>query len=80
MSKECLQSKLVIGTPCFQIDVQRTICSLDYCPAAKHLATNSQAQLWDALHLYCVMSDSYIGKDGRGQFIATIAKLHAQKK
>ena len=37
MSKECLQQKLPIGTPCFQIDVKRTICSLDYCPVAKHL-------------------------------------------
>jgi len=26
-----------------------------------------------------VMSDTYIGKDGRGEFIATIAKLHKSK-
>jgi len=25
------------------------------------------------------MSDTYIGKDGRGEFIATIAKLHKSK-
>jgi len=76
MSKECLQQKLPIGSPCFQIDVKRTICSLDYCPVAKHLENQPQAQLWDALHYHCVMSDTYIGKDGRGEFIATIAKLH----
>lgn len=75
MAKECLQMATPVGTPCFEIDAKRTVCPLDYCPAARHLDENPTVRLWDALHTYCVMSDTYCGTDGRGLFIATIARL-----
>lgn len=79
MNKECLQLEEPRGTPCFEIDVQRTVCSLDYCPAAKYLQEHIDADKWDTLHTHCVMSDTYRGDDGKGEFIATIALIASLK-
>ncbi len=72
MPKECLQPDR--GTPCFE-EVERTVCSLDFCPVARCLGINPKANLWKLLHTRCVMSDTYEGDEGKREFIATIAWL-----
>jgi len=83
MAKECLQDTYG-PTPCFKIDVKETVCSLSFCPVAEHLGNHPGSDPFQALHRHCVMSDTYgLQTDverGNGEFVATIARLSAQRK
>lgn len=79
MNKECLQHQLKFGTPCFEVDAQRQVCSLPFCPVEKYLDREPKAHMWSALHTHCVMSDQYglqnDFEEGKGEFIRTILEL-----
>ena len=79
--KECLQHNKG-PTPCFRVDVKETVCSLNSCPASDYLEQNPSKKPWEVLDTHCVMSDNFRRQtdieEGKGEFIATIARLRTQ--